>query len=304
MGDFSRTGSAFLELLRNPRREELVGLVRHARRFRAATRADHPVAASFAGEEVHARELLGRLGLDGGYVVDIAASDGVLQSSTLWMFAQPAWTGLAVEMDPRKFAKLAFAYAAFPGVRLANARVTPDNVDLLLRLFEAPRDLAFLNLDIDSYDLFVLLAMLGAGYRPRVISMEVNEKIPPPLWFTVRYDPEHFWHGDHFMGCSLQAAATALAPHGYLLESLVYNNAFFVEAGFAAGRVTPLAPAEAYRAGYGGRDDRLALFPWNADVDCLQGMSPPEAAAFLDRLFAPYAGKYELRIDGPAPPGA
>ncbi|HET8724058.1 MAG TPA: hypothetical protein VFM53_07600 [Anaeromyxobacteraceae bacterium] len=131
-----------------------------------------------------------------------------------------------------------------------------------------------------------------------MISMEVNEKLPPPLWFTVLFDENHAWREDHFQGCSLQAAATTLAGHGYLLESMLYNNAFFVDAGFAAGRVAPVPPAEAYRRGYGGRAERLELFPHNADVDVLQMLPPREAVAFLDRLFAPYRGMYTLRVDG------
>ncbi len=88
-----------LEFLRSARRDDLVDLALHARRFRRATRPVAPAETGFAGEAQHARELLGRLGIQGGFVVDIAASDGITQSSTLWMFRQPAWSGLAVEMD-------------------------------------------------------------------------------------------------------------------------------------------------------------------------------------------------------------
>ena len=295
---FLKFRRAVLELLRNPRRGDLVQLLNHARKERHATRPDRPVETSYAGEAEHTRQLLGRLGVRGGFVVDIAAADGVSQSSTLWMFRDPAWQGLAVEMDPAKFARLAYSYAPFPGARLARWKVTPGNVALLLRLFEVPPDFTFLNLDIDSYDLAVLEAMVDAGHRPRIVSLEVNEKIPPPVWFTVLPDETHAWKGDHFHGCSLQAAAASLGARGYLLDSMHYNNAFFVEQAFAAGRVAGLSPAEAYRAGYGDRADRLQLFPWNAEVECLQALPPDEAVRFLHALFEPYRGRYELRVEG------
>ena len=35
-------------------------------------------------------------------------------------------------------------------------------------------------------------------YRPELICAEVNEKIPPPLKFSVRWDPNYRWSNDHF----------------------------------------------------------------------------------------------------------
>ena len=86
-------------------------------------------------------------------------------------------------MDPFKFSKLAFLYSVFPNAKLARGRVTPGSVESLLSA-EVPTDYALLNLDIDSYDLAVIDEMLKSGYKPTIISMEVNEKIPPPIYFV------------------------------------------------------------------------------------------------------------------------
>lgn len=268
-------------------------LVKLGRHWKSAQSGDH----AFAGEAEAVRVLLGQLGVEGGYVVDIAASDGVDKSSTLPMFRDPAWAGLAVEMDPEKFAKMAFAYASFEGVQLAKCKVTPRNVADLLRAHEVPRDLTYLNLDIDSYDLFVLDEMLKAGFRPRIVSMEINENIPPPIHFTVRFDEHHYWHGDHFFGCSIAAACAVVKPHGYVLESVQYNNAVFVEAAFAAGRVKDLAAEEAYRTGYLEKPDRRVLFSWNAPFEDVLTAPPEQAVALLERHFEKYRGLYDLRVD-------
>ena len=46
----------------------------------------------------------------------------------------------------------------------------------------------FLNLDIDSYDLEVMKKILEKNFRPKVISMEINEKIPPPIYFAAKFN--------------------------------------------------------------------------------------------------------------------
>src|ERR1700691_2612886 len=114
---------------------------------------------SFADEWQAVKRILAKLGIDGGFVVDVAAGDGVSYSSTLGLFRNDRWSGLAVEMDPEKFAQLAYLYADF-NCQLARCRVTPGNIDSLLKGHEIPNDFDFLNLDIDSYDLFVIKELL------------------------------------------------------------------------------------------------------------------------------------------------
>jgi len=237
-----------------------------------------------------------RLQITEGFVVDVAASDGVALSCTLGFFKDVNWGGLAVEMDPEKFSRLAFVYAGFPNAKLARSRVTPSNVSALMQGFEVPSDFELLNLDIDSYDLYVIDELLKSSFRPKVISMEINEKIPPPIFFTVNYDDAHYWRGDHFFGCSLTAAASVVKAHGYILESLQYNNAVFIRADVAGVLFDDLSSNIAYDAGYRNRADRMKLFPWNADVDRLLDLSTPDAIKVVNELFAKYEGKYTLHV--------
>jgi hypothetical protein len=251
--------------------------------------------SSFAGEAEQIERQLRLLGIHAGSIVDIAASDGVTLSCTLQYFRRPEWGGLAVELDSSKFAKLAYVYDEFEGVNLARCKVTPLNVVELLRSNSIPIDFELLNLDIDSYDLFVLKAILEGGYRPRLISMEINEKIPPPLFFTVRFDESHGWSGDHFYGCSIVAAAETMANHGYVLALLEYNNAIFVEESCArSARIESQTAEDAYNKGYRTRVERKTLFPWNADVDVALDMDPPKAEAFFSQKFQKYDGLFEL----------
>jgi len=157
--------------------------------------------SSYLGEEEVIKKYLSLMKDADNYCVDIAASDGMTQSNTLFLFKQ-GWRGLAVEFDPIKFSILSNYYKAFPKVDLMKVKVTPMNIIELLKANSVPQKFTFLNLDIDSYDYFVLDKLLSS-YRPRLICVEINEKIPPPIEFTVKYSPEHSWEGDHFYGQSI-----------------------------------------------------------------------------------------------------
>ena len=271
------------------RLSQLWGLSRHY----VHAKAGDP---SYAGEWGSLKRYLDIVGIRSGQVVDVAAGDGVSQSCTLPLFRDPRWSGLAIEMDPVKFAKLAYVYAGYPSCQLAKCRVTPENICSLLQAHEIAVDFDLLNLDIDSYDLFVVKAMFFGGFRPKLVSMEVNEKVPPPLYFTVRYDPGHCWKGDHFFGCSSVAAAETASQFGYVLASIEYNNAMFVRSDLAQGRIQNMPVSKAYDEGYRNRPERTTLFPWNAAVDCALAMTERDALAFFSQLFAKYQGKFDLRL--------
>lgn len=278
---------------------------RHARRppgpreLRRHARALLTRDPSFAGEGAHLERVLDSLGLRGGFIADIAAGDGITQSGTLRLLRQAggAWRGLAVEADPDRFLLLAAAYRTLRNVSLDRVHVTPDNIAAILRAHDVSHDFEVLDLDLDSYDLFVVEALL-AEYRPLVVSMEINEKVPPPIDFAVLFRPDHVWSGDHFYGCSIVAACRVLKPRGYILEGVEYNNAFFVRRD-RAGDLRDLDPAEAYDAGYRNRPDRRVLFPWNADLEPVLTASPRRAAELLHRHFHVYAGRYRLTLPAP-----
>lgn len=254
------------------------------------------VDSSYAGEYEYISKIVKELNLTAGFVVDVAASDGVTQSCTLGFFKDPEWQGLAVEMNPISFSKLAFVYSNFENAKLARSRVVPKSICPLLRGFEVPRNFDLLNLDIDSYDLDVIDAMLSGGFRPKIISMEINEKIPPTIFFSVNYDDGHYWKGDHFFGCSLAAAAKVVRPYGYILESLQYNNAIFVRSDLGLNIFQDLNVVSAYESGYKNRIDRKRLFPWNEDVECLLEDTEEKSMEFTKQLFKKHTGMFELYI--------
>lgn len=231
-------------------------------------------------------------------VVDIGAGDGVRGSNTYALFLK-GWRGVGFEGDERRARRLIRAYKNFEGVSARHALVTPSNVAALLREQGIRRDFGVLSLDIDGYDYFVLDSILKE-FRPRVVVTEINEKIPPPVRFVVRYDPA-FRLRHHFFGYSIASLEELCERHSYSLLALEYNNAFIAPRELAAG-LRALDAETAYRSGYLERPDRRERFPDNQDMEALHSMTPEEAAAFIDKFFSRHRGTYELRLAQSAEP--
>ncbi len=224
--------------------------------------------------------------------VDIGAKDGLAMSNTFALYER-GWQGLAVECHPAEFSELAYMYLPLEQVQLSRCKVKPDNVIALLAGHEVPKEFGFLNLDIDGYDFFVLQRILSQ-YRPQLVCTEINEKIPPPVRFTVNFAEAHCWTGDHFYGQSLSQLYTLCEQFDYALVELHYANAFLIPRESCPQ--TGLSPEEAYRTGYLERPDRHQLFPANHDVEQLLHLPPEQAVAFIEQLFAEYQGKFTCLI--------
>ena len=259
------------------------------RRIRPANSSGFPRASNFSEEDI-IRDLLGKIPLKHRFCVDIGAGDGESMSNSFFLF-RSGWEGLAAEWDGARFARLAYRYAEYPGARLSRSRITPDNVLEILASYEVPREFGFLSLDIDSYDYYVLEKILSR-HRPALICTEINEKIPPPLKFTVKWAPDHRWTFDHFYGQSLSMLEALANLNEYALVGLEYNNAFLVPK--EKNPLPVLTAAAAFQQGYRQKPDRLERLPWNRDMDHLLDMSPAEAAACLRDLFRKYEGRYIL----------
>ncbi len=226
------------------------------------------------------------------FIVDIAAGDGVTMSNTYALF-RAGTPGLAVELDDRRFRALSRHYRSLPQVRLLHQKVTPENVLSILGEARVPRDFSLLNLDIDGYDYFVLAKIL-CDYRPALICTEINEAIPPPLKFTVRYDPEFAWATDRFFGMSIAQLHGLAQQTGYDLVELHYNNAFLIRS-----EINPfpaLSAEQAYDAGYRLKPDRKQKFPGTVYFEPVLQMDPPAAKVFIEEAFYGYVDAYDLSL--------
>lgn len=263
-------------------------------RFFSLSTKNFDLSVQGHGEAQEILKICNLLDIDKGFYVDIGAADGFNSSSTYPFAKNDNFQGLSIEFDQAKFKKMSYIYKNFINANVLKTKVTPNNISEILTENNIPIEFDILNIDIDSYDLFVLKELLNS-YSPKIISMEINEKIPIPLYFTVEYDENHFWKGDHFFGCSLQAAYTEIKEYNYRLHKLIYNNAIFISNETNLDFIEP-AVIDAYNDGYKFKEDRLLKFHYNSDVDKALSMSDNEAYEFFKKLFENYEGSFQLKI--------
>ncbi len=222
-------------------------------------------------------------------VVDIGAGNGIRWSNSFALLLA-GWKALGIEADPQKFGLLQRVYRKFPKANAANSLASPHNITALLRQFKIEPNFGVLCLDIDGNDYWVLDAIL-ANFRPGLVVTEINENIPPPLRFVVKFDP-NFQLRYHFYGYSIAALEDLCAKHEYGILGLEYNNAFLAPKEIAAPHFRETK--RVYREGYLNRPERQQRFASNADMEELHSLTPDEGMEFLNDFYSSDAGNYYL----------
>ena len=225
-------------------------------------------------------------------VVDIGAGNGVRWSNSYSLF-RSGWKGVGIEADDRKFNQLTRTYKSFPLAHACHTRADPANIGSLLKSLDVETDFSVLSLDIDGNDYWVLKAILSE-FRPALIVTEINEKIPPPLRFLVKYDP-HFQLRRHFFGYSIAVLEDLCEEHNYGILELEYNNAFVAPREIGGSRF--IDAATAYAKGYRDRPDRKQRFSSNFELEALNSLTPEQAIEFLRVFYSQEEGKYYLTRD-------
>jgi hypothetical protein len=225
-------------------------------------------------------------------VVDIGAGNGVRWSNS-YALLLTGWKALGIEADSQKYTLLSRAYRKFPLARASHSRAEPDTIASLLQDSGIEKNFGVLCLDIDGNDYWVLDAILSS-FRPGLVVTEINENIPPPLRFVVKFDPD-FQLRYHFYGYSIAALEDLCEKHDYGILALEYNNAFLVPREIGAAHFRDAGSA--YREGYLDRPDRKERFASNSDMEILHSLNPEEGMRFLHEFYAHDAGNYYLTTD-------
>src|SRR6267142_5863776 len=195
-------------------------------------------------------------------VVYIGAGNGVRWSNS-YALLLAGWKGVGVEADPEKYELLAKVYSKLPRAHASNSLADPSNINSLLKDFGIEPNFGVFCLDIDGNDYWVLDAVLS-NFRPGLVVTEINENIPPPLRFVVKFDPD-FQLRYHFYGYSIAALEDLCEQHNYGILELEYNNAFLAPGELGAGQFRDAKSA--YREGYLDRPERKERFVSNQDME-------------------------------------
>ena len=105
-------------------------------------------------------------------------------------------------------------------------------------------EIDFLSIDIDSNDYWVWQAI--DVINPRVVAIEYNATLRPPMSVVVPYRADAEWDGSNYYGASLEALVKLGARKNYRIVgcSIAGVNAFFVRADLAGDRFIEPATAE------------------------------------------------------------
>lgn len=154
--------------------------------------------------------------------VDIGAADGVNASCTLKLAKDKKWSGVCFEFGD--ISNISYIYRNFENVNICKVKIVPDNIANLLKSYNIPKYFGFLNLDIDSYDYFVLEELLN-DFKFQFLILEINPIFPLSVDFAVEFDKKFQWGGNSFQGASISMFYKLLDKNNY---SIIWIDRSFV----------------------------------------------------------------------------
>lgn len=174
------------------------------------------------------QEIFRRIGHGGKRFIEFGVQDGV-ECNTLLLLCT-GWRGTWLEADAGRVAGIERNFEPMIGTGMLTckcATVTTANVDDLLRPDDGG-EIDLLSIDVDFHDYWVWKAL--SSVRPRVVTIEYNATLAPPLSVAVPYKPEMSWDGSNYFGASLVALEKLGREKGYSLVGCCFSgvNAFFV----------------------------------------------------------------------------
>lgn len=140
------------------------------------------------GEDGMIEEILRRLDINTGVVVDIGANDGKWYSNT-YSLLERGFTVYGVEANTAKYKDMCKLKNQFPNLHPIHAKITtdkesPSHINNILKKYNIPDDIDFMSIDIDSIDAWVFEDL---SVLPKFVVIEVESSHYPldMIW----YDP-------------------------------------------------------------------------------------------------------------------
>lgn len=226
-----------LEELKTPRYADPKRLLRHG--FKVYSQSD---------EDGLIQEIFKRIGTTNRTFVEFGVETGV-ECNTVKLLME-GWKGLWIDGSEQHIAEMrnTFAPRIEAGqLRLRENIVTAENINALIEQGNITGEIDLLSIDIDYNDYWVWKAITVV--RPRVVVIEYNASLRPPMSLVVPYEPTRRWDGTNFFGASLEALVKLGHEKGYRVVGCNYTgvNAFFVRDDVAGDHfIDPATSQEHY----------------------------------------------------------
>jgi hypothetical protein len=157
------------------------------------------------------------------------------------------WRGLWIEAASAHVATMRQSLGALmrdKRLTLIEALITAENVNDLFSQAGFKGEIDLLSIDIDVNDYWVWKAIDVVS--PRVVVIEYNAVLRPPMSLVVPYEPTQRWDGTNYGGASLEALVRLGKTKGYRIVGCSFSgaNAFFVREDLCADHFLEPATAE------------------------------------------------------------
>lgn len=145
---------------------------------------------------------------------------------TLW--SSKGWSALIIEGSKKRYNKMINDYQQFvadtgiDSVRIENKHVMLDgnnSLEKILRKYDILEEFDLLSMDVDGIDYHIWKQL--AGYRPRVVIIEINTSIPPHISLIGR-------ERGNYIGTGIKDMCELGNNKGYDLVACTITNAVFV----------------------------------------------------------------------------
>jgi hypothetical protein len=191
------------------------------------------------------QEIFARIGTGNRSFVEFGVETGI-ECNTVKLLVE-GWRGLWLEGSAPHVAQIRKNFAAFLGdgqLTLNEAFITAENINSMLERGGVTGEIDFLSIDIDCNDYWVWKAITAVN--PRVVTIEYNATLRPPLSLVIPYDPARMWDGTNYFGASLEAMVRLGRSKGYRIVGcgISGTNAFFVRNDIAGDLFLDPATAE------------------------------------------------------------
>jgi hypothetical protein len=206
------------ETLAQPRYADPKRLLRHG--FKVYSQHD---------EDGIIQEIFRRIGSTSRTFVEFGVETGV-EGNTVKLLVE-GWRGLWIEANPQACAAITANFTEVLNDRRLTLRqsfVTAENINALVERAGFKGEIDLISIDIDFNDYWIWKAIDVVS--PRVVAIEYNAGLRPPMSLTVPYRPNHSGGGTNFFGASLEALVRLGRQKGYRMVgcNISGSNAFFV----------------------------------------------------------------------------
>jgi len=191
------------------------------------------------------QEIFRRIGVATNSFIEFGVETGV-ECNTAKLLIE-GWRGLWIEANAQSCKGITSIFDTFLKDRRLVVRqslVTAENINQLIGAGGLGGEVDLLSIDIDFNDYWVWKAI--EVVTPRVVVIEYNAGLRPPLSVTVPYQPNRSADGTNFFGASLAALVRLGEAKGYRIVgcNISGSNAFFVRSDLCADHFVEPATAE------------------------------------------------------------